>query len=64
MTGRDCDANREAARQAGGVAYLAKPFGSKALLDALETAIHTVIIDAEGRQTENESDRFSPAKVM
>jgi FixJ family two-component response regulator len=39
MTGRDCDANREAARQAGGVAYLRKPFGSKALLDALETAI-------------------------
>ena len=40
MTGRDCDANREAARQAGGVAYLPKPFGSKVLLDALETAIH------------------------
>ena len=39
MTGRDCAANREAARQAGGVAYLPKPFGSKALLDALETAI-------------------------
>ena len=40
MTGRDCDANREAARQTGGVAYLPKPFGSKALLDAIETATH------------------------
>ena len=39
MTGRDCNTNREAARQAGGVAYLPKPFESKALLDALETAI-------------------------
>ena len=40
ITGRDCDASREAARQAGAAAYLPKPFGSKALLDALETAIH------------------------
>jgi FixJ family two-component response regulator len=39
MTARDCVANREAARQAGGVAYLPKPFESKTLLDALETAI-------------------------
>jgi FixJ family two-component response regulator len=41
MTGRDCDTNREAARQAGGVAYLPKPFESKALLDALDIAIRT-----------------------
>jgi FixJ family two-component response regulator len=41
ITGRDCSANREAAQQAGAAAYLPKPFGSKALLDALETAIRT-----------------------
>ena len=41
ITGRDCNANRKAAQQVGGAAYLTKPFGSKALLDALETAIHT-----------------------
>ena len=41
MTGQDCTANREAAQQVGGAAYLPKPFGSKALLDALETAIRT-----------------------
>jgi FixJ family two-component response regulator len=64
ITGRDSETSRETAQQVGGAAYLVKPFESKALLDALETAIHTVIIDAEGRQTENESDRFSPAKVM
>ena len=38
ITGRDSNTNREAARQAG-AAYLLKPFESKALLDALETAI-------------------------
>ena len=41
ITGRDCEANREAAQQVGGAGYLPKPFGSKALLDALETAIRT-----------------------
>lgn len=40
ITGRDSKASREAAQQVGGVAYLPKPFRSKALLDALETAIH------------------------
>lgn len=40
ITGRDCNANREAAQQVGGAAYLPKPFVSKALVDALETAIH------------------------
>ena len=39
ITGRDSNTNREAALQAGASAYLVKPFGSKALLDALETAI-------------------------
>ena len=39
ITGRDSKASREAAQQVGGVAYLPKPFRSKALLDALETAI-------------------------
>ncbi len=41
MTGRDCTANREAAQQVGGAAYLPKPFSSKALMDALEIAIRT-----------------------
>ena len=36
ITGRDSEASREAAQQLGGVAYLLKPIGSKALLDALE----------------------------
>src|SRR6476661_5013171 len=39
ITGRDSNTSREAALQAGASAYLPKPFGSKALLDALETAI-------------------------
>jgi FixJ family two-component response regulator len=41
MTGRDCSANREAAKQVGGAGYLAKPFESKALLDLLEAAIRS-----------------------
>jgi FixJ family two-component response regulator len=38
ITGRDNDANRLAVQQVGCAAYLAKPFESKALLQALETA--------------------------
>jgi FixJ family two-component response regulator len=41
ITGRDCEANREAAQQVGGAGYLPKPFGSKALLEAIERAIRT-----------------------
>ena len=37
ITGQDSTASREAGRRRG---VSAKPFGSKALLDALETAIH------------------------
>lgn len=38
MTGSDTEANRLAAQQMGAAAYLAKPFGSKALIEALKTA--------------------------
>ena len=41
ITGRDSSANRHAVQQVGGAAYLLKPFGSKALLNALETATRT-----------------------
>ena len=41
ITGQDSKASREAAQQVGGVGYLPKPFGSKALLDALDIAIRT-----------------------
>jgi FixJ family two-component response regulator len=41
ITGRDCEANREAAQQVGGAGYLPKPFGSKALLEAIERATRT-----------------------
>jgi FixJ family two-component response regulator len=38
-TGGDCEATRLAVEQVGCAAYLPKPFGSKALLNAIETAI-------------------------
>lgn len=38
MTADDCDATRKAARQAGCVAYLAKPFTSQTLTDAVAAA--------------------------
>jgi len=41
ITGGDCDATRHAVQQVGAAAYLPKPFGSKALLDAIETAIRS-----------------------
>ena len=41
ITGNDSDANRFAVQQVGCAAYLPKPFGAKALLEALETAIRT-----------------------
>jgi FixJ family two-component response regulator len=41
ITGRDNDTNRLAVQQVGCAAYLAKPFESKALLQALETATRT-----------------------
>jgi FixJ family two-component response regulator len=41
ITGRDNDANRDAVQQVGCAAYLPKPFESKALLQALETATRT-----------------------
>ena len=41
ITGNDSDANRFAVQQIGCAAYLPKPFGSKALLEALEAAIRT-----------------------
>jgi FixJ family two-component response regulator len=40
ITGCDSPANRKAVEQVGCAAYLPKPFGCKALLEALETAIH------------------------
>jgi FixJ family two-component response regulator len=39
VTGGDCDATRHAVQQVGCAAYLAKPFGSKVLLDPIQTAI-------------------------
>jgi FixJ family two-component response regulator len=41
ITGRDSEANRRAAQEVGGAAYLTKPFGCKALLEAIETVIRT-----------------------
>jgi FixJ family two-component response regulator len=38
ITGRDSEANRHAVQQVGGAAYLTKPFGSKVLLEAIESA--------------------------
>ena len=55
ITGRDCNTSREAARQAGAAAYLLKPFGSKALLDALETAVRNRHRLCRNPQTGNES---------
>jgi FixJ family two-component response regulator len=40
ITGCDSYANRQAVEQVGCAAYLPKPFGCKALLEAIETAIH------------------------
>ena len=40
ITGCDSEANRHAAQEVGCVAYLTKPFGRKALLEAIETATH------------------------
>ena len=52
MTGQDCTANREAAQQVGGAAYLPKPFGSKsAPRRARNSDPHKIPIYAEGRQT-------------
>ena len=39
ITGSDTEENRHAAQQVGAAAYLPKPFGSKALISAIETAI-------------------------
>ena len=39
ITGSDTEENRLAAQQLGAAAYLPKPFGSKALISAIETAI-------------------------
>ena len=39
ITGSDTEENRLAAQQVGAAAYLPKPFGSKALISAIETAI-------------------------
>ena len=39
ITGSDTEENRLAAKQVGAAAYLPKPFGSKALISAIETAI-------------------------
>jgi FixJ family two-component response regulator len=41
ITGSDTEENRLAAQQVGAAAYLPKPFGSKALISAIETAIHS-----------------------
>jgi FixJ family two-component response regulator len=38
ITGSDTEENRRMAQQVGAAAYLAKPFGSKALISALEFA--------------------------
>ena len=39
ITGSDTEENRLAAQQVGAAAYLPKPFGSKALISAIETVI-------------------------
>ena len=39
MTANDSEATRKAAMQAGCVAYLPKPFPTKLLMDAIETAL-------------------------
>jgi FixJ family two-component response regulator len=39
MTANDSEAMRKAAMQAGCVAYLPKPFPTKLLMDAIETAL-------------------------
>jgi DNA-binding response OmpR family regulator len=41
IIGSDTEENRLAAQQAGGTAYLAKPFGSKALIYAIETTMRS-----------------------
>ena len=41
ITGSDTEENRHAAQQVGAAAYLPKPFGSKALISAIETAIRS-----------------------
>ena len=41
ITGSDTEENRLAAQQVGAAAYLPKPFGSKALISAIETAIRS-----------------------
>jgi FixJ family two-component response regulator len=38
MTGNGSEANSQAVRRVGAVAYLRKPFGSRLLLDAIEAA--------------------------
>jgi FixJ family two-component response regulator len=40
ITGCDSEANRRAAQEVGCVAYLTKPFGCKALLEAIATATY------------------------
>jgi FixJ family two-component response regulator len=41
ITGSDTEENRLAAQQLGAAAYLPKPFGSKALVSAIETAVRS-----------------------
>ena len=41
ITGSDTEENRLTAQRVGAVAYLPKPFGSKALISAIETAIRS-----------------------
>jgi FixJ family two-component response regulator len=39
ITGNDSDANRSGAIEAGCIAYLAKPFAARSLIDAVERAL-------------------------
>ena len=41
ITGSDTEENRIAAQRVGAAAYLPKPFGSKVLIEAIETAIRS-----------------------
>ena len=41
MTGSDTEENRHKVQEVGATAYLLKPFGSKALIDAIENAIRS-----------------------